>query len=80
MNSTALGSSEELNTEKQESDRGETLSAPGSFSVPPFTEDLRELQKGLLCSDEFLIHKRPEVAGNQVEKPVVKEKGKGEVL
>jgi len=58
-----LGVGEELNTEKQESDRDEKLSAPDSFSVQPFTEDLRELQRGLLCSDKFLIHKRPEVAG-----------------
>ena len=55
--------SEELNTEKQESDRDENLSASGSFSVPDFTEDLGELQKGILCSDRFLIHKRPEIAG-----------------
>ncbi len=55
--------SEELNTEKQESDRDENLSAFGSFSVPDFTEDLGELQKGILCSDRFLIHKRPEIAG-----------------
>lgn len=26
-------------------------------------EDFTELQKGILCSDEFLIHKRPEIAG-----------------
>lgn len=58
-----LGVDEELNTEKQESDRDEKLSAPDSFSVQPFTEELRELQRGLLCSDKFLIHKRPEVAG-----------------
>lgn len=54
---------EELNTEKQESDREKGVSASGSFSVPDFTEELRELQKGILCSDRFLIHKRPEIAG-----------------
>ena len=58
-----LEAGNELNTEKQESDYEKEVSASGSFSVPAFTEDLRELQKGLLCSDEFLIHKRPEVAG-----------------
>ena len=55
--------SEELHTEKQESGRDENLSVSGSFSVPDFTKDLGELQKGILCSDRFLIHKRPEIAG-----------------
>ena len=28
-----------------------------------FAEKATELQKGVLCSDAFLIHKRPEIAG-----------------
>ena len=28
-----------------------------------FAEDIMELQKGVLCFDEFLVHKRPEIAG-----------------
>ena len=28
-----------------------------------FAEKAMEIQKGLLCSDDFLIHKRPEIAG-----------------
>ena len=31
--------------------------------LPGSAEDGMELQKWILCSDEFLIHKRPEIAG-----------------
>ncbi|MCI6782661.1 MAG: helicase SNF2, partial [Lachnospiraceae bacterium] len=36
-------------------------SLSGSFSDK--TEDFTELQKGILCFDNYLIHKRPEIAG-----------------
>ncbi|MFR3658658.1 MAG: DUF3849 domain-containing protein [Eisenbergiella sp.] len=36
-------------------------SLSGSFSNK--TEDFTELQKGILCFDNYLIHKRPEIAG-----------------
>ena len=36
----------------------------GSFSADlSFAEKAMEVQKGVLCSDHFLIHKRPEIAG-----------------
>ena len=36
----------------------------GSFlDNPDFAEKAMEVQKGILCSDSFLIHKRPEIAG-----------------
>ena len=36
----------------------------GSFSDNlSFAEKAMEIQKGVLCSDDFLIHKRPEIAG-----------------
>ncbi len=36
----------------------------GSFlDNPDFAEKTMEVQKGILCSDSFLIHKRPEIAG-----------------
>ena len=65
------------NMETTEPDNGEP-SLSGSFSSedeglqtegnPPsenlrFAQEHMEIQKGILCSDEFLIHKRPEIAG-----------------
>lgn len=52
-------------TEKPDNDRssGEN-SLSGSFLQNlQSAEKAMEIQKGILCSDEFLVHKRPEVAG-----------------
>jgi hypothetical protein len=52
-------------TEEPDNDRssGED-SLSGSFLENlDFAEKTMEIQKGLLCSDDFLIHKRPEIAG-----------------
>ena len=52
-------------TEKPDNDRssGED-SLSGSFlDNLDFAEKAVEIQKGILCSDDFLIHKRPEIAG-----------------
>lgn len=54
-----------METEKPDNDRisGEN-SLSGSFLENlDFAEKAMEIQKGLLCSDDFLIHKRPEIAG-----------------
>ncbi len=54
-----------METEKPDNDRtsGEN-SLSGSFLENlGFAEKAMEIQKGLLCSDDFLIHKRPEIAG-----------------
>ena len=54
-----------METEKSDNDRtsGEN-SLSGSFLENlDFAEKAMEIQKGLLCSDDFLIHKRPEIAG-----------------
>lgn len=51
------------NKETGEPDNGDD-SLSGSFSDNlSFTEKAMEIQKGVLCSDNFLIHKRPEIAG-----------------
>ena len=59
-----LENSTQQNKEQQEPD-SENNSLSGSFdndqAVP--NEDVTGLRKGILCSDEFLIHKRPEIAG-----------------
>ena len=54
-----------METEKPGNDRiSGDKSLSGSFlDNLGFTEKAMEIQKGLLCSDEFLIHKRPEIAG-----------------
>ena len=53
----------ESNSEVSEPDHGETTLS-GSFSDGlDFAEKVMEMQKGVLCSDAFLIHKRPEIAG-----------------
>ena len=55
------GSQQDMETEKP--DNGED-SLSGSFlDNLDFAEKAMEIQKGLLCSDDFLIHKRPEIAG-----------------
>ena len=49
--------------ETEKPDNGED-SLSGSFlDNLDFAEKAMEIQKGLLCSDDFLIHKRPEIAG-----------------
>ena len=54
---------EQQNKETGEPDNGED-SLFGSFSADlSFAEKAMEVQKGVLCSDHFLIHKRPEIAG-----------------
>ena len=51
------------NMETDEPDSGEN-SLSGSFLENlDFAERAMEIQKGILCSDDFLIHKRPEIAG-----------------
>ena len=58
-----LSSEEQQNKEAEEPDNGED-SLSGSFlDNPDFAEKAMEVQKGILCSDSFLIHKRPEIAG-----------------
>ena len=55
------GSQQDMETEKP--DNGED-SLSGSFlDNIDFAEKAMEIQKGLLCSADFLIHKRPEIAG-----------------
>ena len=55
------GSQQDMETEKP--DNGED-SLSGSFlDNLDFAEKAMEIQRGLLCSDDFLIHKRPEIAG-----------------
>ncbi len=54
-----------METEKPDNDRtsGEN-SLSGSFLENlDFAEKAMEIQKELLCADDFLIHKRPEIAG-----------------
>ncbi|GFI30544.1 hypothetical protein IMSAGC013_01934 [Lachnospiraceae bacterium] len=52
------------NMETTEPDNGEEHSLSGSFLQNlQSAEDGMELQKWILCFDEFLIHKRPEIAG-----------------
>ena len=55
-----LSSVEQSNITMQEPD-SDSNSLSGSFSDK--TEDFTELQKGILCFDNYLIHKRPEIAG-----------------
>ena len=50
--------------ETEKPDNGEENSLSGSFFENlDFAETAMEIQKGILCSDRFLIHKRPEIAG-----------------
>lgn len=55
-----LSSEEQANITMQEPD-SDSNSLSGSFSDK--TEDFTEFQKGILCLDNHLIHKRPEIAG-----------------
>ena len=55
-----LSSEEQANITMQEPD-SDSNSLSDSFSDK--TEDFTELQKGILCFDNHLIHKRPEIAG-----------------
>ena len=55
-----LSSEEQSNITMQKPD-SDSNSLSGSFSNK--TEDFTELQKGILCFDNYLIHKRPEIAG-----------------
>ena len=55
-----LSSEEQSNITMQGPD-SDSNSLSGSFSNK--TEDFTELQKGILCFDNYLIHKRPEIAG-----------------
>ena len=58
-----LSSEEQQSKEAEEPDNGED-SLSGSFlDNSDFAEKTMEVQKGILCSDSFLIHKRPEIAG-----------------
>ena len=51
------------NRETEKPGNGED-SLSGSFlDNSDFAEIVMEIQKGILCSDQFLIHKRPEIAG-----------------
>ncbi|MBD5532852.1 MAG: DUF3849 domain-containing protein [Lachnospiraceae bacterium] len=54
-----------METEKPDNDHnsGENSLSGSFWDNPDFAEKAMELQKGVLCSDAFLIHKRPEIAG-----------------
>ncbi len=55
------GSQQNMETEKP--DNGEDSLSGSFFDNLDFAEKAMEVQKGVLCSDDFLIHKRPEIAG-----------------
>ncbi len=56
-------SESQQNRETEKPDNGED-SLSGSFlDNLDFAQKAMEIQKGVLCSDNFLIHKRPEIAG-----------------
>lgn len=58
-----LSSEEQFHSTMQEPD-SDSDSLSGSFFDNEQTEaDFQELQKGILCFDNYLIHKRPEIAG-----------------
>ena len=58
-----LSSEEQLHSTMQEPD-SDSNSLSGSFLDKEQTEaDFQELQKGILCFDNYLIHKRLEIAG-----------------
>ena len=54
---------EQLNTETGKPDDGENSLSGFFLDNLDFAEKAVEIQKGILCSDDFLIHKRPEIAG-----------------
>ena len=53
----------ESNNEVSEPDNGENTLSGSFLDHLYFAEKVAEIQKGVLCSDAFLIHKRPEIAG-----------------
>jgi N12 class adenine-specific DNA methylase/adenine-specific DNA methylase len=53
----------ELNSKVSEPDQGENTLSGSFLDNLYFAEKVAEIQKGILCSDAFLIHKRPEIAG-----------------
>lgn len=53
----------ESNSEVSEPDNGENTLSGSFLDNLNFAEKVAEIQKGVLCSDAFLIHKRPEIAG-----------------
>ena len=53
----------ESNNEVSEPDNGENTLSGSFLDNLHFAEKAVEMQKGVLCSDAFLIHKRPEIAG-----------------
>ncbi len=58
-----VSSEAQQNRETEKPDNGED-SLSGSFlNNLDFAEKVMEIQKGILCSDDFLIHKRSEIAG-----------------
>lgn len=58
-----VGEETQQNKETEKPDNGED-SLSGSFlDNPDFAQKAMEIQKGVLCSDDFLNHKRPEIAG-----------------
>jgi hypothetical protein len=65
----ADGADLHLNSEIQsnigagEPDRGEHSLSGSFFENLQAAENFVELQKGILCFDSYLIHKRPEIAG-----------------
>ena len=64
-----LTSEAQPNKETEKPDDGED-SLSGSFlDNLDFAEKAMEVQKGVLCSDDFLIHKRPEIAGYFAAEP-----------
>ena len=59
----SLSSEEQQNMETEQPDNGENSLSGSFFDQLHFAEKAMEIQKGILCSDDFLIHKRPEIAG-----------------
>ena len=53
----------ESNSEVSEPGNGENTLSGSFLDNLHFAEKAAEMQKGVLCSDAFLIHKRPEIAG-----------------
>ena len=58
-----LSSEAQLNKETEEPEHGEDSLSGSFFEDTPPAEKAEEIRKGILCSDHFLIHKRPEIAG-----------------
>ncbi len=58
-----VSSDTQQNMETEKLDNGEDSLSSSFLDNLDFAEKAMEIQKGLLCSDDFLIHKRPEIAG-----------------